>query len=116
MSEHTNAPESCVLPEVELRARRAELDRTLATKIVEVRELADGYALRFDPAPTLVEDLGRFIEIERACCAFLTFTLRVAKDAGPIELELTGSAQAKTFLQPTVEHWLSKLESSRTRT
>ncbi len=59
-------------------ARR--IDRTLAREIAEIRELSDGYALRFEPRPGLVEDLGRFIDAERLCCAFLDFSLRVRGD------------------------------------
>lgn len=54
-----------------------------------------------------MEELARFIDFERACCAFLDFTLRVENSDGPIWLELSGSAEAKRFLEPVIERWAS---------
>jgi len=98
-----DAPVCCTLPREQRQARREELDAGLLKKIAEVRELERGYALRFEPAPGIVEELARFIDTERSCCSFLDFTLRVDGD-GPIWLELTGSAEAKAFLRKTVVH------------
>jgi len=97
-----DTPVACTLPEPAQRARRDGIDRTLAREIAEIRELSDGYALRFEPRPGLVEDLGRFIDAERLCCAFLDFSLRV-RGAGPVWLELTGSGEAKSFLKKQVD-------------
>jgi hypothetical protein len=88
-----------------LRERVAELESTIGRKIVEVRELHDGYALRFPAEAGIVEELGRLIDFERICCAFLNFSLRVKAAGGPIWLELTGSDEAKNFLRPAVERW-----------
>jgi hypothetical protein len=98
-------PLNCALPEAELRERVAELEGIIARKIVEVRELDDGYALRFPTEAGIVEELGRFIAFERVCCAFLNFALLVKAAGGPIWLELTGSDEAKSYLRPTVERW-----------
>jgi hypothetical protein len=107
MSEQKSMPVYCTLPEADLRERVAELERTIAKKIVEVRELDDGYALRFPAEAGIVEKLGRFIALERVCCAFLNFSLRVKAGDGPVWLELTGSGEAKKFLRPTIERWTS---------
>jgi hypothetical protein len=104
MSEQNSMPVYCTLLEADLRERVAELESTIGRKIVEVRELDDGYALRFPAEAGIVEELGRLIDFERICCAFLNFSLRV-KAAGPIWLELTGSDETKNFLRPTVERW-----------
>ena len=95
----------CTLPEPDLRARTAEIDAGLAKKIVAVRELDAGYALQFAAAPGIIEELGRFIQFERGCCSFLDFTLRVSREDGPVWLELTGSDDAKSFLQPVIARW-----------
>ncbi len=107
MSEQKSMPVCCALPEADLRHRVAELEDTVAKKIAEVRELDDGYALRFPAEAGIVEELGRFIAFERVCCAFLDFSLRVTAGDGPIWLELTGSSEAKNFLRPTIERWTS---------
>ncbi len=100
MSEQKSMPVCCTLPEAELRV--AEIEGTIAKKIAEVRELDDGYALRFPAEAGIVEEIGRFIAFERVCCAFLDFSLRVTAGDGPIWLELTGSGAAKNFLRPTI--------------
>jgi hypothetical protein len=107
MAERTSLPVCCALPEASLRARVAEIEATIAKRIAEVRELDDGYALRFRAEPGIIEDLGRFIAFEHVCCAFLDLALRVGAGDGPIWLELTGPAEAKTFLRTAVERWTS---------
>ena len=61
--------------------------------------------MRFPAEAGIVEELGRFIALERVCCAFLNFSLRVKAGDGPVWLELTGSDETKNFLRPTVERW-----------
>lgn len=107
MPKRTEPPACCTLPPVDLRARRAELEAGLMRKIADIRELEQGYALCFEPMPGILEELARFIDFERGCCAFLDFTLRVEKNDGPIWLELCGSADAKAFLEPVIERWSS---------
>jgi hypothetical protein len=104
---HPKAPVHCTLSDASLRSRVAEIEGALATRIAEVRELDDGYALRFRAEPGIVEDLGRFIAVERVCCAFLDFSLRVAAGDGAIWLELTGAGEAKNVLRPAIERWTS---------
>jgi hypothetical protein len=94
------APIACTLPSDEMRARRNELAAGLMRKVAGVEELADGYALRFEAAPGIAEELGRFIEYERACCGFLRFALRVDTT---VRLELTGPGATKDFLRPLLE-------------
>lgn len=107
MSESTTPAASCSLPPEDLKKRQADLDAGLVKKIAEVRELEHGYALRFEPAPGIVEELARFIEFERGCCSFLDLALRVEKGDGPIWLDLAGGADAKAFLKPVIERWTS---------
>ena len=86
-------------------ASESPSSRAPSAGIVEVRELDDGYALRFPAEAGIVEELGRLIDFERICCAFLNFSLRAKAAGGPIWLELTGSDETKNFLRPTVERW-----------
>jgi len=105
VAEQNSTPVYCTLPPADLRERVAEVERTIAKKIVEVRELDDGYALRFPAEAGIVEELAHFIDFERVCCRFLNFSLRVPAGGGPIWLELTGSAEVKNFLRSTKEQW-----------
>jgi hypothetical protein len=76
--------------------------QALATRLFheaaeELRELPDGYAWRF--AAELYPDVTAFVADERRCCPFLTFTLTLAPDGGPLWLRVTGHGEIKAFLQ-----------------
>ena len=49
-------------------------------------------ALDYDAVP-------EFVSLERLCCPFLTFTLDVAPDQGPLMLRLTRAAGVKDFIR-----------------
>jgi len=107
MPESSNPAAYCTLSAEDLKKRRAELNAGLVKKIAEVREIECGYALRFEPAPGIVEEVARFIEFERGCCSFLDFGLRVEKGDGPVWLDLTGAEDAQEFLKPLIARWTS---------
>jgi hypothetical protein len=65
MSEQNSMPVYRTLLEADLRERVAKLESTIGRKIVEVRELDDGYALRFPAEAGIVEELGRSFDFER---------------------------------------------------
>lgn len=74
----------------------------VATKVFEgytaVRELKEGYALRY-PGFEWAEDLLMFVAGERQCCPFFTFEIVVQPDDGPLWLRLRGSEEIKSFLE-----------------
>ena len=96
---------ACTLGEPELRARRAELEAAFAGAITGVEELADGYRLRLTSRDGLLATVAHFIELERACCPFLTFTLTAPADGGEITLAMTGAPAAKDFLRAAMTTW-----------
>ena len=67
--------------------------------LVEVRELADGFALRFADDGTLLARLAEWVRLESICCPFVRFEVRVEKRAGPVWLRLTGAGGIKDFLR-----------------
>jgi hypothetical protein len=85
------------LPADEREAHHA-LIRQLMTELVgEIRELPDGLAFRFPSGE--YEVVCRFVSRERLCCPFLTFSLEVSPERGPLWLRLTGPAGVKAFLR-----------------
>jgi hypothetical protein len=62
-------------------------------------ELPDGYALRFPAKPFLFLRIARWIELERACCPFLTIRLEIERSTPAYRVELTGPAGTKDVLQ-----------------
>ena len=81
------------------RARYGEIRREMEAALEELRDLPDGYALRFPAGSSLIALLAEFITLERLCCPFLTFSLVVEADGGPAWLRLTGDEGVKAFLQ-----------------
>jgi hypothetical protein len=92
-------PLACVpaaIPAAE-RTPHFALARKLFTELAkERRELASGYAFRFEASE--LETLSRFIANERRCCAFMTFELEVAPACGPLWLRMTGPEGTRAVL------------------
>jgi hypothetical protein len=81
------------------RERRLELLALLRGRVQEVIEVAGGYALRFVPGSEVLRDGAELIALERRCCPFLRFELRLEADGGPLWLEVAGSAAARAILR-----------------
>lgn len=79
------------------RARQRVLGKALRDAVRASRETALGYEFEFPPATygTLVE----FIPLERDCCPFFEFTMRVSADGGPLLWTLGGRSGVKDFIR-----------------
>ena len=94
----SNLPIACTLGPAAVKARREDLLGGLFVRAEERLDRPDGYRLRFVPADEVLADIAKVIEVERRCCRFLTFTVTVDPDAGPIWLEVTGPPGSREFL------------------
>jgi hypothetical protein len=83
------------IPAREREAHRALTRRLMTAALVELRGLPEGLGFRF-PAEEY-ETVVAFVQWERLCCPFLSFTLEVAPEQGPIWLRLTGPLGVKPF-------------------
>jgi hypothetical protein len=81
------------------RAQHGQLVTEILTAMSDVEELADGYALRFPATPFLFLRLARWIELERACCPFLTIRLEIERARAAYRVWLTGPEGAKDVLR-----------------
>lgn len=99
--ERPSTPIACDLTVLDDR----DVHERVATKVFEgytaVRELEDGYALRY-PGFEWAEDLLAFVAGERQCCPFFMFEIAVHPDDGPVWLRLRGSERVKSFLEQNV--------------
>jgi hypothetical protein len=91
-------PIACTLTDSDFQERRTDLLNAVAGSVVELKELENGYAYRFPSDGSWLTTLANLISVERACCPFLRFDLRVEPAEGPIWLELTGPPGTKDFL------------------
>src|SRR3989442_2267978 len=81
------------------RKRHSILARDLLPKHLEMKELPDGYAFRFPNDQVLFTGLSELATLERLCCPFLTITLELQRDQGPMWLKLSGEEGVEHFLR-----------------
>jgi hypothetical protein len=90
-------PIACALDKAQLAERKIMVDRITQTAI-ERKGIAAGVALQFESHPGLITQLANFVELESACCPFLSFRIDV-RAGGHICLELTGPLTAKEIIR-----------------
>jgi hypothetical protein len=85
------SPLVCIIdaiPEEERAAHFALAAALFRTQTQKRRDVPNGYAFRF--TPDTLEALVRFVSKERRCCPFLSFTITVTANSGPVWLEIAG--------------------------
>jgi hypothetical protein len=70
---------------------------------LEIRELADGIALRLPPETPMLYKAVEFIARERLCCPFYNFALEIEPYGGAFWLRLTGCEGVKELLMSGVD-------------
>jgi hypothetical protein len=81
------------------RKRHDLLSQDLFPKHLEIKELPNGYGFRFPNNRLLFIALSEWITLEQRCCPFLTLSLELQRDQGPIWLKATGEDGVKNFLR-----------------
>jgi hypothetical protein len=81
------------------RRRRAELAGRMKAAAQQTIEVAGGYAFRFEPEASLLQGLAELIDLQRRCCPFLRFELRLEADGGPLWLEVAGIGAAQEVVR-----------------
>ena len=99
-TEAEDIPIACALDKAQFEERKALVDR-LAQRATERKAIPSGFALRFGRESGLVSQLASFIELERACCPFLTFRIDV-RAGDSVWLELTGPAAAQEIIRELI--------------
>ena len=90
---------ACNLDSLERARRKAWITDELLSRANYVEDVADGLVLRFDDPEVHTAMVLEFVEAERQCCPFITFTLRYHAHHGPLTLTLAGSPEAKAFIR-----------------
>ena len=91
-------PLACTLTGSE-QVTRAEEVNEIFKHVLQINELADGYALRFPGSDTWANTLVQFITYERGCCPFFTFALVFEPEQGPLWLHLRGPEGVKAIVE-----------------
>ncbi|OLD34162.1 MAG: hypothetical protein AUI50_07540 [Crenarchaeota archaeon 13_1_40CM_2_52_14] len=85
--------------DTEQRKRYDILTKDVLAKHLEIEEIADGYGIRFPYNPSLFTALSEWATLEQLCCPFLTLTLELHHDQGPVWLKARGDDGVKEFLR-----------------
>jgi hypothetical protein len=80
------------------RARHEALSEKLRAAAVARQELPDGLSFRLNPSAMTLEEVAAWVAAERRCCPFLDFRILVEREAGGLQLALTGRQGVKEFL------------------
>jgi hypothetical protein len=93
-----NVPIACTLTEAELRQRRQVIIDAFRNTQVTVSELTDGYAFTFPASSEALQRIAELVDMERQCCAFLTFKVVVEAAQAAMRLEVSGPGEAKLVI------------------
>ena len=95
----TESPLMCNLSALnpQQRKRIRELMTDLRAVQQGIKELSDGYAIGLANDSSTIEKAAEYIVLERLCCPFFDFALRVESESGPVWLELSGREGVKEF-------------------
>jgi hypothetical protein len=101
----TELPIACSLSGPHLRERLAEIRAAGRAGLIGVQRDGGRSVLRFRPSPEISTRLGRIVEAEAQCCAFLELRIDEAPDS--IELTVGGPDGA----EPVVEEFVAAFET-----
>ena len=76
----------------------ASADHIFAS-VLEINETSNGYAFQLPLNPPMLYKTAEFINNERLCCSFFTFTLKVDQQ---LWLELSGTDEIKSYIHDNI--------------
>lgn len=98
-----NTPVACKIEDDVFSVEQREHYRTIRQEMqaasLGLKELPDGYTIRFPMENTLFMTLAEFITLEHVCCSFYKFSLELDPETESVWLGLTGGEGVKEFLQ-----------------
>jgi hypothetical protein len=97
-SENESVPLACTLSAEQLPQRR-QVIQALFKRLIETRELDQGFEFIFPGEEQMISELAEFIRFERNCCRFLAFELRFEPNQGPLHLRILGVPEAKPIIR-----------------
>ena len=80
-------------------AHKGQISEKMRSARVEIKELPNGYAFRYQPGGVSLMELADWVESEARCCPFFDMGIRVEHEGGPVWLTLTGNEGVKQFIR-----------------
>jgi hypothetical protein len=81
------------------RGRYQNLRRNLLATVCEIKEESNGYSFCWNHEASTLLQIAEWVSLERLCCPFLQFSIKVTPAGGPIWLTLGEGPDIKEFLQ-----------------
>lgn len=94
---------ACKLTSPEMQERKATVIASLRKKIIEKKEISNGFSYKFKGTDEVLDELSAFIKTERLCCDFFDFTIKANGDASYSWLTISGPKGAKEFIKTELE-------------
>jgi len=92
----------------EQRKRQQELGHILASSVLGIQELPDGFEFEFPSDSTNYQALAEFTPLERACCPFFDISIRLEREGGKLWWRLTGREGVKQFVHAEFSPWIKR--------
>ena len=93
---------SCKLTSEELEERKTNVLLVIKKKVLDKKELSNGYSFKFENTDEMIDMLTDFVKSERQCCDFFNFALHINND-GSLWFDLTGPKDAKEMISSELE-------------
>jgi|GEM_PF-164184 hypothetical protein len=90
---------------------KEELGKALRDQRRSVRELPDGFTFELPFNAANFQAAAEWVSMERACCPFFEFDLRLESDQGTFWLSLKGKEGVKQFIRADLGPWLEKVKA-----
>jgi len=94
---------TCKLTTPELRKRKETIIKSLKSKMIQKKELPNGYSYKFIGTDKMVDELTNFVKTERACCDFFIFNISILGNKSEAWLKIVGPKGAKDFIKTELE-------------
>ena len=92
---------ACSLTDTELRERRAMMRKALLPHVVDCRLRGLELAMVFSNVEALRSEVEQFVDLERQCCGFLTFT--ISPPGEKLTLNIEGPEGSQSTLEVFAE-------------
>ncbi len=83
----------------EQRERKREVGKILRTALLGIRETDQGFELEYPADLETYRAAAEFVPLERACCPFFEFGIRLEPEGGRLRVSLTGPEGVKGFIR-----------------
>jgi hypothetical protein len=92
----------------EQRARHYELAALLQAALSGIRELPDGYDIKFSWSFDIDAALAEITPLEHACCPFFDIGIRIESESKTLCWRLTGREGLKPFIRAEFGAWFGR--------